>query len=311
MGPELIAGMAVSSATRYPNRSRRSTGRGIPKGGLPRHYRLVGEIGRGGSSIVHLAVDDRYDRPVAVKILGTNRATPGARARFECETNIMARLRHPNVLTIYDSGELDGRPFYVAPFIAGGTLAERIRESGRLPWTEAMRIVGQVGEALSAVHAERVVHLDVKPSNVLLEDGRAVLADFGIARRFAPRPEPGGSDRPAFAGTPCYMSPEQAVAAQVDERADVYSLACLLYETLVGKPPFDGPSPRAICARQLTEAVPSVGQSGVLVPERADKALLRALARNPSDRFPSIVAFVRACQQGADRPVTGERSRLA
>jgi serine/threonine-protein kinase len=292
--------MSVSSAAQYPRRARWSPKQERPAHGLPPHYRLLGEIGRGGSSVVHLASDERYGRYVAIKMLRNDRASTAARARFECETKTMASLRHPNILPIFDSGELHGLPFYVTPFIADGTLAERITEMGRLPWPEALRIAVQVGDALSAVHADRVVHLDVKPANVLLEHGRAVLADFGIARHFAPHPHGELPKKPAFSGTPCYMSPEQAVAADVDERADVYSLACLLYEMLVGDPPFNGPSPRAICARQLTEAVPSLRRAGVLAPECAEEALKRALASNPSDRFPSITAFIRECQKGAE-----------
>ncbi len=300
MGPELTAGMAVSSAARYPKRSRRAYPRLSLDAGLPRHYRLVRQIGRGGSSVVHLAIDERYDRRVAVKMLRTDRTSPSSLERFRREITTMACLRHPNILPVYDSGEVDGRPFYVAPFIGGGTLADQIQERGCLPWTEAMRIAVQVAGALSAVHAERLVHLDVKPGNILLEDDHAVLADFGVARSLARVRDGERTDKPAFSGTPCYMSPEQAVASDVDERADVYSLACLLYEMLVGEPPFNGPSPRAICAQQLTQAVPSVREAGVAVPECAENALRRALSRDPSDRFQSVAAFASACQRGTN-----------
>ena len=257
-------------------------------------YTLVREIGRGGSAIVYLATDKRYGRQVAIKVLHERQTSATVRERFKKETETMARLRHPNILPIHDSGECDGRLFYITPFVAGGTVAGRIQNDGPLSWPEATRLITEVAEALTEVHAHDIVHLDIKPSNILLDHGHAVLADFGIARRVLWGRDASSSGSSPISGTPCYMSPEQSVAWKVDRRADVYALGCLLYEMLVGEPPFSGRNARAVCARQLMGPVPSARRAGADIPDRGEAALEQALAKDPRDRHATTEHFVSA-----------------
>ncbi|GJG89321.1 hypothetical protein tb265_45020 [Gemmatimonadetes bacterium T265] len=280
---------------------------------LAGRYSLRGRIGSGGMARVYLADDVRHGRRVAIKAVGlpahgggdgsdvtAGGATPAA--RFLAEVRVMARLQHPHLLPLFDSGEADGVPYLVMPYVEGGTLRRRLAAEGPLPVAEAVRLTQAVAGALAHAHAAGVVHRDLKPENILLRDGEPLVADFGIAAALA-----GDATGEAVAdaerltrtgvvvGTPSYMSPEQSAGERhLDARSDVYALGTMLYEMLAGEPPFRGPSARAVIARRLSEAPPSVRARRPDVPEELDAVVLRALAPEPADRFASAAAFARA-----------------
>ena len=208
------------------------------------------ELGRGGMAVVYLARDRKHDRPVAIKILNQEIVVGPAAQRFLLEIQIAARLQHPHILALLDSGSSDEaspRPFYVMPYVDGETLRQRLTHEGPLRVPEALRLIREVGEALHYAHGEGVIHRDVKPENVLLSQGHALVADFGIARAAGVAAGNRLTRTGMSMGTPAYMSPEQAGGEpEVDGRSDQYSLACVLYELLAGQPPFTGPTAGAI-----------------------------------------------------------------
>src|SRR2546427_9472568 len=219
-------------------------------------YAVERELGRGGMALVYLARDRKHDRPVAIKILRPEIVAGEVAQRFLREIQILARLQHPNILALLDSGSTDERqprPFYVMPYVDGETLRQRLTREGPLPVAEALRLVRETGEALHYAHGEGLIHRDVKPENVLLSQGHALVADFGIARAVGVAAAGQQLTQPGLAmGTPAYMSPEQVEGDRdVDARADQYSLACVLYELLAGQPPFTGPGFVAVLSRQL------------------------------------------------------------
>lgn len=252
-------------------------------------YRIEDEIGRGGHGYVMRATDLRHHRPVAIKVL---RSEPGgalSSARFRREIRLIAGLHHPHILPLYDSGcEHDVR-YYVMPLIEGASLRERITRDGRLPVREALDITRQVASALVEAHRRGIVHRDIKPENILISGRAALLADFGIACAMH-EAEPGDVTGPGVVlGTPAYMSPEQgAPGEQIDGRADVYSLGCVLHEVLAGTPPFGGESPAAILARHAVAPAPDVTDTRPDVPPPVARLLQRALAKNPDDRFDAL-----------------------
>jgi DNA-binding SARP family transcriptional activator len=263
-------------------------------------YLIEGEITRaGGMARVFVARDLKIDRRVAVKVLAAEPTEEG-RARFLQEIRITARLSHPHILPLHDSGEVSGRLYYVMPFIEGETLRDRLERDRELPLDTALTIARQAAAALAYAHEAGVVHRDVKPENILLHDGEVLVADFGIAHAARMAADTGGSNDRLTAegialGTPAYMSPEQAAGIQrLDARSDVYSLAAVLYEMLVGEPPHTGPNAGAVLTRILTDPVRPVRATREAVPKHIDAALQRALARHPADRFPSAAAFARA-----------------
>jgi eukaryotic-like serine/threonine-protein kinase len=251
-------------------------------------------------SVVYLARDRRHDRPVALKVLQGRLLTSREHAdRFLREIRFAAQLTHPHILPLYDSGEIpsgSGAPvlYYVMPFVAGGSLRDRLKAEGRVAIDQAIRMTRAVGAALDYAHRRQIAHRDVKPENILLQEGEPIVADFGVARGLCDECEPGpGVTEPGVAvGTPAYMSPEQASGDPVvDARSDQYALACVLYELLTGDPPFVGTGARATMARQATESPRPPRSHRPEIPAVMERAILRALAKTPSDRFATIAEF--------------------
>ncbi|HEV8216068.1 MAG TPA: serine/threonine-protein kinase, partial [Gemmatimonadaceae bacterium] len=212
-------------------------------------YRLEREIGRGGMATVWLATDTKLNRDVAIKVLLGDLAFAMGPERFKREIDVVSRLSHPYILPIDDYGEYEGQLYYVMPFIAGETIHKRLEREKQLPVQDAIKIAHQVAMALDFAHQQGIVHRDIKPENILLQNGEALVADFGIARAIT---DGGGAKLTSTGvtlGTPTYMSPEQAMAdPSLDGRSDIYSLGCVLYEMLAGQPPFTGPTAQAIIA---------------------------------------------------------------
>ncbi|HEX6617329.1 MAG TPA: serine/threonine-protein kinase [Gemmatimonadales bacterium] len=281
-------------------------------------YVLERELGEGGMAVVYLAHDTRHNRPVAIKVVRTELTGTMGIDRFLREIEVAARLQHPHILPVFDSGVVDddgrgGLPYFVMPFVAGQTLRQRLTREPRLPVDEAVLIAGEVADALACAHGEGVVHRDIKPENILLSGGHALVADFGVAKALergaaqpavAPRAQ---LTRVGFAvGTPQYMSPEQATGRdEVDARTDQYSLACVLYEMLSGEPPFTGPTPRSVVARSMTAPRPRITKHRPEAPPGLERVLLRAMALDPAERFPDMAAFGAALRSALDRTVAG------
>jgi serine/threonine-protein kinase len=277
-------------------------------------YELTGELGRGGMATVYRAHDRRHGREVAVKVMLPEIAATVGPERFLREIGIAARLQHPQIVPVFDSGEHQGQLYYVMPLIAGESLADHLRQQGRLPVDEAVRLVSEVAEALDYAHDQGVLHRDLKPANILLSRGHAMLADFGLARTRDALGEQGETQvmtRPGtLLGTPLYASPEQiAGEAELGPTADVYGLASVLFELLTGHPPFTGGNVHSLLARRLVEDAPRLTASGATVPASCDQAVARALAREPGARFESAGAFAAALAGGAATvAATGDRS---
>ena len=283
---------------------------------LAGRYTIERELGHGGMAIVYLAHDVRHERRVALKVLRPELAPSLGGERFLREIRLAAALQHPHILPLYESGEAGGHLFYVMPYVEGESLRARLEREGPLPVDEAVRYAREVAEALSYAHEHDVVHRDIKPDNILLSGGHALVADFGIARAIN---AVGGlklTETGMAVGTPAYMSPEQSLAdAIVDGRTDIYALGCVLYEMLAGAPPFTGSSAQAIRARHSTEAVPPLRAVRPVVPEPVDRAIQKALAKTPADRFPTAAAFASTLagpDPGASVSSAGaQRSRLS
>jgi serine/threonine-protein kinase len=248
-------------------------------------YSLERELGRGGMGIVYLAREVRLDRPVALKLLPTNLALlPALRERFLREARTAAKLSHPNIVPIFAVDEVGEFVFFAMAYIEGETLGQRIRRRGPLSSSDAARILREIAWALAYAHAQGVVHRDIKPDNILLEEGsgRALVTDFGIAHV---RRESGGSAAGEVVGTAEYMSPEQASGEAVDERSDMYSLGVLGYYVLTGSVPFDGPTVSAVLAKHITQPAPPLGSVAPEAPGRLVRAVDRCLVKEPGDRF--------------------------
>ncbi len=258
-------------------------------------YVLERELGRGGMALVFLARDLKHDRPVALKVLRPDLAAALGVERFLREIQIAARLAHPHILPLHDSGEAKGFIYYVMPYVEGESLRARLNRERQLPLDEALRIAREVADALSYAHSHDVVHRDVKPENILLSGGHALVADFGIARAITAAGKQRVTESGIAVGTPAYMSPEQAGAdPQLDGRSDIYSLACVVYEMLGGEPPFTGPSAQAILARKTMDPVPPLRTLRDTVPEPVEQAITTALAKVPADRFSTAWQFAEA-----------------
>jgi len=251
-------------------------------------------------AVVYLARDRKHDRPVAIKLVRPDIILGQAAERFLLEIRILARLQHPNILALLDSGATDEpspRPYYVMPHIDGESLRQRLAREGPLPIGEALRLTREIGEALHYAHENGLIHRDVKPENVLLSQGHALVADFGIARAAGVAAGDRLTKTGLGLGTPAYMSPEQAGGERgVDARADQYSLACLVYELLAGQPPFTGPDAIAVLSRQLLDPVPPLTTLRPSVPASLRRAIERALAKVPADRFASVMEFLVALE---------------
>ena len=223
---------------------------------LAERYLIEREIGRGGMATVYLAQDRKHRRPVAVKILHPHLAANLGPERFHREVEIAARLSHPHILPLHDSGEADGFVYYVMPYVQGESLRARLTREGRLPLAEALRITRVVAGALGFALGQGVVHRDIKPENVMLHEGEAMVTDFGIAKAISASAGERLTETGTSLGTAAYMSPEQASAEHaIDGRSDIYSLACMLYEMLVGEPPYTGPTAQAIIVKHAGERV--------------------------------------------------------
>ncbi|HET7380932.1 MAG TPA: serine/threonine-protein kinase, partial [Gaiellales bacterium] len=265
------------------------------RAGLRDRYTIEAELGRGGMATVYRSRDLKHDRDVAVKVLRPELAEALGRERFVREVKLAAKLQHPNILSVFDSGEADGLLYYVMPLVEGESLRHRLLREGQLPIDEALRIGREVAEALAYAHSHGVIHRDIKPDNILLSGGHAIVADFGIARAITAAGADAVTSTGITVGTPGYMSPEQGSGARaVDPRSDVYSLGCVLYEMLAGVPPFTGPNAQVILARHSLDAVPPLRTARDTVPASVESAIMRALAKSPADRFPTAEQLARA-----------------
>lgn len=258
---------------------------------LPDRYRVSREIGHGGMATVYLAEDVPHGRDVAVKVLTQELGSTIDDERFRREIQIAARLSHPNILPAYDSGSASGLLYYVMPFVDGESLRARLNRESQLPIEEAVALTCEVADALAHAHAQGIVHRDIKPENILIQSGHAVVADFGIARLLENASGETLTATGMSVGTAAYMSPEQFSGEKVDGRSDVYSLACVLYELLVGQVPFTGPNAMAIMARHTMQPVPSIRLVRSSVPEELEAAIMHALEKVPADRFASVIDF--------------------
>ena len=281
------------------------------KKALASRYKVVRVLGEGGMATVYLAQDLKYNRSVAVKVMRPELASTLGADRFLREVEIAARLTHPHILPMYESGEADGFLYYVMPYVEGETLRDRIQRETQLPVEDALKIAREVAEALACAHEGGIIHRDIKPANILLSGGHAMVADFGIARALSTTSAQTLTQTGLAVGTPHYMAPEQAMGdREVDSRADVYAVGALLYEMIAGEPPFTGPTPQAIVTRSMTEAPRSlIACRTALVPD-VDRVARKALAKSPADRYPSATALASALDQALDITRSGARPLL-
>jgi len=282
---------------------------------LSDRYRIERELGAGGMATVYLAEDLKHRRQVAVKVLRPELASALGPERFLREITITAQLDHPHILPLLDSGQAGASLFYVMPFVEGESLRDRLVREKQLPLDDALRIAGEVADALGYAHGRGVIHRDIKPENILLSGGHARVADFGIARAVSAAGGEKLTQTGMAVGTPTYMSPEQALGeAALDGRSDLYSLGCVLYEMLTGEPPYTGPTAQAVIAKRMMEPVPRVSTLRNTVSPALETTITRALARSPADRFASAEELVRALasrDQAPPRPRRSYRTVLA
>jgi serine/threonine-protein kinase len=269
-------------------------------------YAIERELGRGGMATVYLARDLRHDRPVALKVLHPELAHALGPERFVREIRLAARLDHPHILPVHDSGETAGLLWFTMPYVEGESLRNRLAREPQLPLADALRITRAVADALGYAQRQGIIHRDVKPENILLQGERCVLADFGVARAVDAAGE--RLTETGFAlGTPAYMSPEQGAADRhLDPRSDIYSLGCVVYEMLAGEPPFTGRTAQALIARRMADPVPDLCTVRD-VPRPVERAVRQALARSPADRFADAPAFARALEAAAGAPRAATR----
>jgi serine/threonine protein kinase len=271
-------------------------------------YVIERELGRGGMATVYLARDLKHGRLVAIKLLRRELVAALGPDRFLREIQVTASLQHPHILPLLDSGAIEdaggSRPYYVMPYVQGESLRDHLVHERQLPVGEAVRITCGVAAALGYAHERGIVHRDIKPENILLSGGQAVVADFGIARALSAAGAERLTETGLALGTPHYMSPEQASGdPHVDGRADIYALACVLYEMLAGEPPYTGPTAQAIIAKRMVEPIPRIRTVREGVPEELERAITRALAKTPADRFGTVPEFAAALSQSASAPL--------
>jgi serine/threonine protein kinase/tetratricopeptide (TPR) repeat protein len=274
---------------------------------LTGRYAVERELGRGGMATVYLAKDLRHDRPVAFKVLHPELAQALGPERFQREIRFAARLQHPHILTVLDSGEHGGRLWFTMPFIQGESLRERLLREKQLPVEDALRIAREAADALDYAHQQGIVHRDIKPENIMLTGRHALVADFGIARAVGASSAQKLTETGMAVGTPAYMSPEQATGErELDGRSDIYSLGIVLYEMLAGEPPFGGATAQAMIARRFTETARPLRTVRETVPESVEEAVAKALAKAPADRFSTAGEFGKALEASLQpsRPLT-------
>jgi eukaryotic-like serine/threonine-protein kinase len=268
---------------------------------LANRYTIERELGRGGMATVYLAQDLKHRRQVALKVLRPELTQALGADRFLLEIEIAARFVHPHILPVFDSGEADGFLYYVMPYVAGESLRSRLTREGPLSVDDAVEIACEVADALAYAHGQGIVHRDIKPENILLEEGHAIVSDFGIARAISVAAFSGDEQLTAAGlalGTPLYMSPEQAAGQlRLDGRADIYSLGCVLYEMLVGDTPFVGPTPQSVAAQHAQDSPPMIRDRRPGVPLQVEQAITRALHKIPADRFATATEFAAALPQ--------------
>jgi eukaryotic-like serine/threonine-protein kinase len=286
------------------------------KSAIADHYQIERELGHGAMATVYLARDVRLNREVAIKVLLPELGFVLGPERFRREIELATKMSHPHILPIYDSGEAAGELYYVMPYVAGESLRARLLRERQLSLDEALRIAAEVASALDHSHRHGIIHRDIKPENILLEDGQALVADFGIARAVSAVGEGKLTSTGVSLGTPAYMSPEQGMAdPNLDGRTDIYSLGCVLYEMLAGSPPFTGRTTQALIARHSLDAVPSLSIVRQTIPEDVEDVVMCALAKVPADRFATAGDFanaLNACRQGGTvsiRRTRGTRAR--
>ena len=279
---------------------------------LKGRYRVERELGEGGMATVYLADDLKHERKVALKVLKPELAAVVGAERFLAEIKTTAHLQHPHVLPLFDSGEADGFLFYLMPFIDGESLRDRLKRERQLPIDEALTIAREVADGLGYAHDQDVIHRDIKPGNILLSGGHAVIADFGIARAVSSVAGEGLTETGMSVGTPKYMSPEQASGEHpLDGRSDIYALGCVLYEMLVGEPPYSGASAQLILAKILTQPPISPRILRDTVPEVVDQAVMKALSRVPADRFSNAGEFAEALTEEQASPRSWRSATLS
>src|SRR5215207_8538503 len=264
-------------------------------GRLADRYRVSRELGAGGMATVYLAHDLRHERDVAIKVLHPDLGAALGGERFLAEIKTTAKLQHPHILPLLDSGAAGGLLFYVMPFVAGETLRARLTRDTQLPIDDAARLAREIADALGVAHGLGIVHRDIKPENILLQGGHALVADFGIALAVQQAGGQRMTQTGLSLGTPQYMAPEQAMGEKtVDHRADIYALGAVTYEMLVGEPPFTGPTVQTIVAKVLTERPTAPRALRDTIPPGVEAAVLTALAKLPADRFATAEKFAEA-----------------
>ncbi len=247
---------------------------------------------------VYLAQDTKHERRVAVKVLDPVYGRAVGTQRFVREIRIAAMLTHPNIVPLYDSGEFEGQLFYVMPHIDGQSLRDRLKRDLMLPLGQTLQWAAEIADALAFAHTHGIVHRDIKPENLLIQGDRLVLADFGVARAIDLAADEDITSEQLVVGTPLYMSPEQASGSRVDGRSDIYSLGCVIYEMLVGEPPFTGATPQAVTAKKASGRYPAMRVVRPTVPPTVDDTVARALASIPADRFETAQEFAAALRAG-------------
>ena len=268
---------------------------------LAERYRFEEELGHGAMGTVYRAFDVRLERPVAIKVLHATLTNELGAARFQSEIRIAANLHHPHIVAVHESGEVDGQLFYVMDYLGGETLRDQLQREKQLSVADALWITTQVADGLQHAHNHGVVHRDVKPENIIIAEGRAYIVDFGLARALGNVKAQRLTASGLSVGTPHYLSPEQASAEKdVGPKADQYALACVLYEMLVGEPPFSGATASAVALRHITEEPPALRTRRRAAPRSVEAAVLRAMEKVPADRFSSVVEFAASA---SDAPV--------
>jgi serine/threonine protein kinase len=265
---------------------------------LSDRYRLERELGRGGMATVYLARDLSAGRPVAIKAMHRNLSSAIGVERFRREMGIAASLSHPRIVPLYDSGDVDGVLYYIMPYVEGESLFQRLERERRLSLEDALQITHDVADALGYAHSRGILHRDVKPENILLAEGHALIADFGLARAIGAADHRRLTETGVIVGTVYYMSPERLrEELDLDQRADIYSLGGMLYEMLSGRPPYNGLSITDLVTQILRASVPSVRRLNPSVPAAVDQAIGRALAKSPAERFATMQEFAAALSE--------------